>query len=102
MADCNFDFLFLEVFLSNFESDWRPTDFPMVELESWVFAFIVVNCCPNAVTSQVGSNLVRFGDQSLVVAVLMEDGNYDHLCLCDLRRQNESCVVRVDHNHRAD
>ena len=95
------DFARLNVASAELQSDGRAAHLPLVELVARVMRVTVINGDAQACFTQLSSDLMGLVGESLGIVLLLSDRDDDKLSLGDLRRQDQSLVIRVDHNHGA-
>lgn len=89
----------LKVFLSEFEAYRCALYLPVVEFKTWVVIVAVVDLYAQSSIRKLFCKLVGPVFENLLVVILVENRNDDHLRLCNLRWNNNSRVVRVNHYH---
>ena len=95
------DFARLNVASSELQSDRRAAHLPLVELVARVMRVAVIDGHAQTCFTQLSSDLMGLGGESRRIVLLLSDRDDDKLSLGDLRRQDQSLVIRVDHNHGA-
>ena len=97
----DFDFARLNVASAELQSDGRAAHLPLVELVARVMRVTVIDGHAQTCFTQLSSDLMSLGGESRGIVLLLSDRDDDKLSLGDFRRQDQSLVIRVDHNHGA-
>jgi len=97
-----FYFVICEVFCANFDSNRSAFNFPVVELETWIVVFSIVNLNSDTRSFKLFRKFVRFVHDLLAIVILEKNGNNNYLNLSYSWGEYDTCVVRVNHNHGAD
>ena len=97
----NADLLLLEIVLSELESNRGTLELPIGKFPTWVIIVTVIAGGADTSLFQSLRELICLADYLCRVIVLLDDRNEHCLDLCNARGENETLVVRVDHDHGA-
>jgi hypothetical protein len=102
MADSNLHFVLLQIFGSDFKSNWSALYLPVVKLKAWVVVLPIVDLNSNTSSFKLFSKFPSSVYNLLTVVILKENWDDNDLNLGYSWGEDNSCVIRVDHDHRAD
>lgn len=99
MSDHTLHFILIKVSLAHFQSDGGTSLLPHHALVLEGLSLIQVDSHADTACFKSSSDFFTLGKDSVLVIILVQDGNDDYLSLSGLGRQDKSLVVGVNHNH---
>ena len=102
VTDDNLDFLRSHVLCTNLKSHRDAFLLSLGKLVAWIVRVSIVYVCAQSSATELSSDLMRLSIEQVCVILLLADWDDDELGLGYLRRQDESFIIRVDHDHGSD
>ena len=99
MADDNLDFLRGHVLRANLKPHRDAFLLSLGKLVAWVVRVSIVYAYAQSSATELSSDLMCLSIEQVCVILLLTDWDDDELGLGYLRRQDESFIIRVDHDH---
>ena len=102
VTDDNLDFLRSHVLRANLKSHRDAFLLSLGKLVAWIVRVSVVYAYAQSSATELSSDLMCLSIEQVCVILLLTDWDDDELGLGYLRRQDESFIIRVDHDHGSD
>ena len=102
VTDDNLDFLRSHVLCANLKPHRDAFLLSLGKLVAWIVRVSIVYVCAQSSATELSSDLMCLSIEQVCVILLLTDWDDDELGLGYLRRQDESFIIRVDHDHGSD
>ena len=102
VSDDNLDFLSSHVLRANLKPHRDAFLLSLCKLVAWVVRVSIVYAYAQSCATELSSDLMCLSIEQVCIILLLADWNDDELGLGYLRRQDESFIIRVDHDHGSD
>jgi len=99
MTNNHSNFWFSKVFHAKFNSNWCTTYFPMCKFKARIVLRSIINCSTDSSTLELSCKFKDFILKNFRIIIFIVNWNQNNLGLRYSWRQNESSVVRMNHDH---